>query len=221
MKRALTNLARAAPGMTVEFSRLAAPAPRGFRRHLWLVWVLALASAAPAAIIGVAAASIFGVDLFLGDVLVVLTVAAASLVALVVAAVMAFKRRWRRVIGAAMIPVSLALTLLYAGELEAAGMTAGEYVRFRLERATYLAEIAALPVTTESRLAVFPLSSDGWVTHTHYHLVVYDESDEVAMPDARRSPAWQARIRDTTLESGTTYHVAAQGDHLYIVRVSD
>ncbi len=99
-------------------------------------------------------------------------------------------------------------------------MTASEYVRFRLERATYLAEIAALPSATGPRLAVFQMSQDGWVTHTNYHLVVYDESDEVALPDARRSPAWQARIRDTKLESGTTY-VAAQGEHFYIVRVSE
>ena len=206
--------------MTVECSRSAAPAPRGFRRHLWLVWVLALAGAVPAAIVGVAAASIFGVDLFAGDILVLLVVAVASLIALVVAAVMAFKRRWRRAIGAAMLPLSLALTLLYARELEAAGMTAGEYVRFRLNRATYLAEIAALPVATEPRLAVFEMSQDGFVTLTNYHLVVYDESDEIALPDARRSPAWQARIRDTRLESGTPY-VAAQGEHFYIVRVSE
>ena len=161
-----------------------------------------------------------GVDLFAGDILVLLVVSVASLVAVIVAVVMAFRRRWRGAIGAALVPLSFALTLLYAGELEAAGMTAGEYLRFRLDRATYRAEIAALPAAAGPRLAVFEMSSDGWATITNYHLVVYDESDEIALPDSRRSPAWQVRIRDTKLESGTPY-VAAQGEHFYIVRVSE
>jgi len=206
--------------MTVDFSRSAASAPRGFRRHLWIVWALACAGAVPAAIVGVAAAGIFGLDLFVGDIVALLVVAVASLAAVIVAIVMAFRRRWRGAIGAALVPLSFALTLLYAGELEAAGMTAGEYLRFRLDRATYRAEIAALPAAAGPRLAVFEMSSDGWATITNYHLVVYDESDEIALPDSRRSPAWQVRIRDTKLESGTPY-VAAQGEHFYIVRVSE
>jgi hypothetical protein len=101
-----------------------------------------------------------------------------------------------------------------------AGTKAGEYIHFRLMRATYLAEIAAMPAATEPRLRVFLLSQDGWFSITNYHLVVYDESDEVALPEAQRSPAWQARVSDTPLESGVPY-VAPQGEHFYIVRVSE
>ena len=206
--------------MTVESSLSAAPAPRGFRRYLWIVWALAFAITVPVAIIGVAACGTFGADVLLGDVLVALFGGAAALVALIVAVVMALKRRWRRVIGAAMIPSSLALALLYYGELDGAGTTAGEYIHFRLMRATYLAEIAAMPAATGPRLAVFPLSQDGLFNITNYHLVVYDESDEVALPEAQRSPAWQARVSDTPLESGVGY-VAPQGEHFCIVRVSE
>lgn len=196
------------------------PAPRGFRRYLWIVWALAFAMTAPVAMIGVAACGTFGADVLLGDMLVVLFGGAAALIALIVAVVMALKRRWRGVIGAAMIPASLALALLYDGELEGAGTTAGEYIHFRLMRATYLAEITALPAATGPRVTVFPLSQDGWFTHTTYHLVVYDESDEVALPEAQRSPAWQARVRDSPLESAIGY-VASQGGHFYIVRASE
>jgi hypothetical protein len=162
----------------------------------------------------------FGTDAVLGDMLVVLFGGAAALIALIVAVVMALKRRWRGVMGAAMISMSLAIALLCFGELDAAGTMAGEYIHFRLMRATYLAEIAAMPAATEPCLTVFLLSQDGWFNITNYHLVVYDESDEVALPEAQRSPTSQARIRDTPLESGAPY-VAPQGEHFYIVRVSE
>jgi hypothetical protein len=159
--------------MTVESSLSSAPAPRGSRRYLWIVWALACAITVPVAMIAIAACGTFGTDAVLGDMLVV-----------------------------------------------PAGTKAGEYIHFRLMRATYLAEIAAMPAATEPRLRVFLLSQDGWFSITNYHLVVYDESDEVALPEAQRSPAWQARVSDTPLESGVPY-VAPQGEHFYIVRVSE
>jgi hypothetical protein len=195
-------------------------APRRFRNHLWIVRALAVAAAVPAAVIATAASGTVGADAFLGDLLLLLLAGVAVVIALTVAVVMALKRRWRRAIGAAMMPLSLAIALLCFAELDAAGTTAGEYLHFRLMRATYLAEIAAMPAAAEPRLAVFELSSDGWFAHTNYHLAVYDESDEVALPDAQRSPEWQARGRDTPLESGVGY-VASMGGHFYIVRISE
>jgi len=98
-------------------------------------------------------------------------------------------------------------------------MAEGEYIHFRLMRASYLAEIARLPAEREPRTAVFLISQDGWAGISNYHLVVYDESDEVALPDAQRSPAWKARIAGTWLEIGTGY-MRPLGDHFYIVRIS-
>src|SRR5258708_33877947 len=82
----------------------------------------------------------------------------------------------------------------------------------------YVAEIAGLPAEREPWTAVFLLSQDGWAGISNYHRVVYDESDEVALPDAQRSPAWKVRIAGTRLEIGAGY-VRPLDDHFYIVRI--
>src|SRR5260370_31920260 len=140
--------------MTVESSLSSAPAPRGSRRYLWIVWALACAITVPVAMIAIAACGTFGTDAVLGDMLVV-----------------------------------------------PAGAKAGGYIHFRLMRATYLAEIAAMPAATEPRLRGFLLSQDGWFSISNYHLVLYDESREGTLPEAQRSPAWQARVSDPPLET--------------------
>ena len=98
-------------------------------------------------------------------------------------------------------------------------MGIGEYVRFRLVRSDYLAEIAALPSDKEPRTIVFVLSEDGYFTITNYHLVVYDESEEVTLPAAQRSASWKAKVADTALEYGVGY-LRPLGDHFYLVRAS-
>ena len=88
----------------------------------------------------------------------------------------------------------------------------GELIHFKLMRAEYEAQIRQLPTERGPRLAVF-----GWGGFVVGHGVVYDESDEIALPAAEQSAAWKARIAETELTCGAWG--TPVGGHFYIVRI--
>lgn len=161
----------------------------------------------------------FFASVSLGDLLLLLMWGAAAVVALGFALWSAHRGRWHAAIATAMLPLSLVISLLNLGALWQFSMGAGEAIHFRLARRSYLSEIAALPANERPRLAVFVLSEDGWLGISNLHLVVYDESDEVALPEERRSAAWKKRAARTPLQFGIGY-LRPLGDHFYIVRIS-
>jgi len=185
------------------------------KRFRWIPVAVVLASVGPASLILAWAffAFTFGPEFvvllwFLG------AVAAAGF------AMLAAARRWWRWVAAAIpLPLSLAILPLNSGALWWFTMSAGEELHFHVARAGYLREIEKLPTDKGPRLAVFVLSEDGWLGISNEHLAVYDESDEVTLPDRRRSEAWKLRVKGTYLEYGVGQW-RAMGDHLYIVRIS-
>jgi len=184
---------------------------RRVHRYLWILWALGFAVAGPFALV---LFWTFAADSSLGEIPLLFAWALAAVVALGIAIWSGIVGRWDRAIAAGMLPLSLALTLLTFDTVWFFAMAEGEYIHFRLMRASYLAEIARLPAEREPRTAVFLLSQDGWAGISNY-----DESDEVALPDAQRSPAWKVRIAGTWLEIGAGY-VRPLDDHFYIVRIS-
>jgi hypothetical protein len=101
-------------------------------------------------------------------------------------------RRWRRVVSVLAAPVA-AYALFAAAN--AAGVTP-QWVRFELGRRYYTDEIAKLAKTDEARFKTFDwgrTSGDG-VANIIYTLV-YDESDEILLPQTQRSKAGQERAR--------------------------
>jgi hypothetical protein len=136
----------------------------------------------------------------------------AAVVALGIAIWSGIVGRWGRAITAGMLPLSLVLSIVAFGRVGNFAMAVGEYIHFRILRASYRAEIARLSTDKGPRTVVFLLSEDGGAGINNYHLVVYDESDEVALPDAQRSPGWNARIAGTQLEIGVGY-TRPLGDH--------
>jgi hypothetical protein len=190
------------------------PNPRGVRRYLWTVWAVGLALAGPLSLV---LYWTFCADSLLGMVLLFFAEVIAAVAGLGVAIWSGIVGRWGRAIAAGMLPLSLALCLLNFFTVWSFAMAAGEYLHFRLMRATYLSEIARLPPDKRPRTVVFVLSEDGWLGISNYHLAVYDESDEVALPE--QSASWKARVADTALGYGVGY-LRALGGHFYIVRIS-
>lgn len=188
------------------------------RRYLWIVWAIGLMLAGP---LSPVLYWTFAADSFLAMLLLPLSWVMAAVVGLGIAIWAALTRRWGRAIAASTLPLSLLLAVPNFEKVWFFSMAAGEEIHFRLLRASYRAEIARLPTDEGPRTAVFVLSEDGWGGITDFHLVVYDESDEIGLPDDQHSSSWKARFARgwPQIAAGAGY-VKSVGDHFYIVRVS-
>jgi hypothetical protein len=190
------------------------PNPQGVGRYLSTIWAVGLALAGPLSLV---LHWTFCADSLLGMILLFFAGVIAAVAGLGVAIWSGIVGRWGRAIAADMRPLSLALCLLNSFIVWVFAMAVGEYIHFRLERESYLARIAALPSGKGPRTVVFVLSEDGWLGISNDRLVVYDESDEVALPEEQRSAA--SKVADTSLCYGVGY-LRLLGDHFCIVRIS-
>jgi hypothetical protein len=155
-----------------------------------------------------------------GDLLIVAAWYVAAVIGLGLAIWSAIVKRYARAAAFAMLPLSLAISLANYRVFHDGTMVAGEYLDYRMNRGRYLAEIAAMPADRGARTKVFVLSEDGWAGISNWHLLVYDESGEIARPQAEWSADWKAKIADTPLEYGVGF-IAPIGDNFYIVAISN
>jgi hypothetical protein len=99
-------------------------------------------------------------------------------------------RRWRRVISVLVAPVAACALFVVA---DAAGVNS-ERIRLEIGRQYYLDEIAKLAQADEPRLKLFNWGQTGGAgVNSLIDTLVYDESDEIAMPAKERSAAWRDR----------------------------
>lgn len=106
------------------------------------------------------------------------------------------QRAWQRSILALIPPAAM---LLDPQALISVPMHVGDVIHFVREKPSYDRQVAAL-ARNGSRFGEFNwggmlFGSSG---------VVFDETDEMSLPKARRSAAWQARMKDTDLMCGGT-----------------
>lgn len=132
-------------------------------------------------------------------------------------------RRWRRVLSLLTAPLLLLVCLQL---LAIAGITP-DSVRFALTRQTYLAEIKrADPPEEGQRFRTFVW--DDTFRHKTYSTLVYDESDEIALPKGAQTAAWQKRLQKfcsekrkecVTLDPGPNAFISVSkiGEHFYIL----
>lgn len=101
-------------------------------------------------------------------------------------------RRWRRVLSAVVTPVIAYGSIQLVLHL---GFTPG-WIRFELGKRHYLAEIERLPQNGEPRFKLFNWGETGGagVVNVFFNLI-FDESDEIALPPERRSDQWSRRMR--------------------------
>jgi hypothetical protein len=128
-----------------------------------------------------------------------------------IACASALKRRaWRQVLAAGVLPVALLIAapdpLRFVRPLD----HAGDIIHFALARPGYDRQIAALPANVRPRVVVFDWGGMVWSSRG----VVYDESDQVALPPGRRSAAWLAQTSHTELACG--YGVQPLWAHYYL-----
>jgi hypothetical protein len=156
------------------------------------------------------------------DLLACLLLAIAIVISLCVNAI---RRRWRRVLSLLVAPAFLLIPIIL---LARAGITP-DWVRFTLTRNGYLAEIQQSNVQgTEPRFNTFVW--DDTFTAKTYVTLVYDESDEIALPIGNQSEAWRQRTQKSCIRNRDCINLDAQqdeyisitkiGDHFYLLRDS-
>jgi hypothetical protein len=132
----------------------------------------------------------------------------------------AFKRRWRRVISILAAPIIAASFFSLLGWL---GVTT-ERIRLEWWKSNYLAEVAALPAPADgARLKTWNWGETGGVAVANFFwTLVYDESDQIALPPSAWSSDWRQKADRVALvpKSGGFYSVLhnAQNDDDYYRR---
>ena len=135
----------------------------------------------------------------------------AGLVALIVSIRSAMRKEWRRCVMATILPVVLLIVAFDPVRFVRSCDYLGDVIHFIAMRSTYDRTIAALPADQRPRLAVFDWGGMSFASHG----LVYDESDQVALPRGRQSTDWVAKASHTEL-SCEGYGVQALWDHYYL-----
>jgi hypothetical protein len=111
-----------------------------------------------------------------------------------------FRRYWRCVMSILAAPVLAGLFLALAVHL---GLTTS-LLLLELWKPSYLAQIVELPVTgNEPRLKMWDWGATGGVAAVRFsYSLVYDESDQVALPSTLWSSDWKKRALEMATETG-------------------
>jgi hypothetical protein len=110
--------------------------------------------------------------------------------------------RWRRSLKRtnklAVVPAAAILAIVaFLPFLHACNYLGGA-LRFAMTRSNYDHQVALLPADDKPRIAVFNWGGMIWSSQG----VVYDESDEIALPLGQQSAAWLDKARETELDCG-------------------
>jgi hypothetical protein len=98
-----------------------------------------------------------------------------------------FRRRWRRTLSIIAGPIIAGALFVLLGRL---GMTP-EMVRLELSKSGYMVQIDALPDTDVPRLKCWNWGWTGGAAVVNIgQSLVYDESDQIALPQSSRSTEW-------------------------------
>jgi hypothetical protein len=184
------------------------PAPSRLLR-----WVAAIGLVVPIALI-VFAASPLGPNFFYvlaGIPALLLLWVIAGLIALVISIRSAMRKEWRRCVLAAILPVVLLVVAFNPVRFVRSCNFAGDVIHFIVMRSSYDRRIAALPAEQRPRLVVFDWGGMSFASHG----LVYDETDQVALPKGSQSADWLAEASHTEL-SCEGYGVRALWDHYYL-----
>lgn len=182
-------------------------APAQASKDHFAIWPIALACNFPAALIGLWSGpfdvAFFGVPVLLFAWL------CATLLALAMIVRSARARNWRRVISWSLLTLVTVVALANAELLWQFAIETGQRIHFQVMRSSYLQDVSRLR-SGEPRFAVWL-----WGGFGVGHGVVYDESDEIALPE--RSEAWKKRVSNSEVGACGVWGTSL-GDHFYLVR---
>ncbi len=109
-------------------------------------------------------------------------------------------RQWHQALPMLIFPALLLASVLVPRAFLYVLNDMGDELHFIAMRSMYLEEISAIPLTGQPRLVEFDLGGMIWA----HSAIVYDESDELALPTDRRSRAW--KDRESTLDCEPDVH---------------
>lgn len=176
-------------------------------------WLLAAGLGVPLALIALAASPL-GADflyVIVGIPALLLTWAVAGVGALVVSARFARQKEWRRSVVALVLPIVLLVVALDPSRFVRSCNYIGDVIHFIVAKPYYDRQIAALPVDRRPRLVVFDWGGMVWASSG----LVYDETDQVALPRGRQSANWLAAASHSEL-SCEGYGVQPLWGHYYL-----
>lgn len=102
------------------------------------------------------------------------------------------RRHWRRAASALVLPAGAVAAFLNSHFVAKATIWAGDRLELLATFPTYSRQISNLPHRQGPRIATFLWRDlNGFQMDLGYVLLVYDESDEVALPAGERSAAWK------------------------------
>jgi len=134
------------------------------------------------------------VGVFLLDWVLFFVTALFLIVLLLMGLVAFFRQRFKR--AAALLVAPLIFIPIYLLNLGSMPLFAVDLIRFYYHLEEYTAAIDALPAAERaSRLIIFEWGSKGWAFAGTYYAIVYDESDEIELPELARSDNWVERAR--------------------------
>jgi hypothetical protein len=121
------------------------------------------------------------------------------------------RKQWRRCVLVAILPVILLIVAFDPVRFVRSCDYAGDVIHFIAMKSSYDRTISALPAEQRPRLVVFDWGGMSFASHG----LVYDETDQVALPRGRQSRDWLAQASHTEL-SCEGYGVRALWDHYYL-----
>jgi hypothetical protein len=177
-------------------------------------WLVVIALCVPLVLIALDASPI-GADpiyVILGIPALLFVWAIAGLGALIVSLRSAMRKEWRRCIIASVLPIVLLAVALDPFRFIHACNYLGDVAHFIIAKSAYDSKIAALPIDQRPRVVVFDWGGMVWASRG----LVYDETDQVALPKGRQSAAWLAQASHTELSCEGGYGVQSLWDHYYL-----
>ena len=121
------------------------------------------------------------------------------------------KRNWQAALSWLVVPTLVTMGFLNLPYVTSSTFIAGNALRFAVLLPQFRADLARESRTGEPVLRVWNRGGMIW----HSSGIVYDESDEVALPPGRQSVAWQKRAQQSALAC-EGLHVVPLFDHFYI-----
>jgi hypothetical protein len=120
------------------------------------------------------------------------------------------RRSWKSSLKLAVLPIGVIIVALNFYPFIRGCIYVGDVLHFVVARPYYDHVIASLPPTGRPRLAVFNWGGMPWASGG----LVYDESDEVALPLGQQSAAWKANPGRAELDCG--FVVSPLWSHYYL-----
>lgn len=157
-------------------------------------WLMIMVVSVPLALI-ILGASPFGLDIIyfeIGRPALLLLWKLAGICAAVLSVRAAVKREWRQAVAAFALLLLVCVVALDPHRLTSPCQYIGNVGRFVLMRPFYDGRIRGLPTDGKPRLAEFDW--DGFASATF--AVVYDESDQIALPPDRQTEAWRQHAKN-------------------------